>query len=82
MRVRLPSDFVINNISEISLSHLERSVVDLLAWQKLQQILEQKDDDVVEETPQLPARALLCPLQNDLYLKVCELIFPEVFTFY
>lgn len=56
--------------SDVSLSQLERSVVDVLAWQRLEQLLcppGPSTPPVV--TKPLPARALVCPLVQDSHLQ-------------
>lgn len=54
----------------MSLNQLERSVVDVLAWQRLEQLLcppGPSTPPVV--TKPLPARALVCPLVQDCHLQ-------------
>ncbi|KAK3871172.1 hypothetical protein Pcinc_023666 [Petrolisthes cinctipes] len=51
---------------EVSLSQLERSVVDVLAWQRLEELLcPPGPSPPPVHTQPLPARALLCPLVPD-----------------
>ncbi|CAL4060416.1 unnamed protein product, partial [Meganyctiphanes norvegica] len=52
---------------DVSLSQLERSVVEVLAWQRLEELLcpPSPSPAVALTTPPLPARALLCPLVAD-----------------
>ncbi|XP_050702212.1 PHD finger protein 12-like [Eriocheir sinensis] len=55
---------------DVSLNQLERSVVDVLAWQRLEQLLcppGPSTPPVV--TKPLPARALVCPLVQDSHLQ-------------
>ncbi|KAB7495405.1 PHD finger protein 12, partial [Armadillidium nasatum] len=59
---------------EIPLSTLEQSLVEVLAYERLKEILEPKKPEVVFSTPPLSARALLCPLIPDISLKS---VFPK-----
>lgn len=55
---------------EVTLSQLERSVVEVLAWQRLEELLcPPKPTPPPVTTPPLPARALLCPLVQDSHLQ-------------
>ncbi|XP_042240083.1 PHD finger protein 12-like isoform X2 [Homarus americanus] len=55
---------------EVSLSQLERSVVDVLAWQRLEELLcPPSPAPAPIVTQPLPARALLCPLVPDSHLQ-------------
>ncbi|XP_045584379.1 PHD finger protein 12 [Procambarus clarkii] len=55
---------------EVSLSQLERSVVDVLAWQRLEELLcPPSPASAPIVTQPLPARALLCPLIPDSHLQ-------------
>lgn len=56
--------------SEVSLSQLERSVVDVLAWQRLEELLCPPGPAPAPVVTQpLPAHALLCPLVPDSHLQ-------------
>lgn len=55
---------------EVSLSQLERSVVDVLAWQRLEELLcPPSPAPAPVVTQPLPAHALLCPLVPDSHLQ-------------
>ncbi|XP_063883158.1 PHD finger protein 12-like isoform X2 [Scylla paramamosain] len=55
---------------EVSLGQLERSVVDVLAWQRLEELLcPPRPSTPPVVTKPLPARALVCPLIQDSHLQ-------------
>lgn len=61
---------ITNKQGEVTLSQLERSVVEVLAWQRLEELLcPPKPTPPPVTTPPLPARALLCPLVQDSHLQ-------------
>lgn len=63
-------DSITGKQADVTLSQLERSVVEVLAWQRLEELLCPPDPSAARVTTKpLPARALLCPLVPDSHLQ-------------
>ena len=54
----------------MNISDLEQTVIEALAFERLQEILHPPKPQVVLRTPSLCARALVCPLVPDIRLQV------------